>query len=324
MSGLYSTFVKEPLFNLIQLLYNLTGDTGWSIVLVAVIINLALFPLFAKSFINGQKTRLLQPDLKKIQKKYKDNPQVMYAKTREFYKKHGIKNGATFLTLIVQILLLLGLYTIIKNIVNGDVDKLPELYSWVNGEQFNHTAFGFLDIRKLPKEYKYILPVITAVLAYFQGMFTFKWGPKKKIDAIVDSRKDKKKEEGIAGQLQKSMQFQSLYILPIFFFFINVSLITGVNIYFLTSTSIGVIRQIALSLYYSSHIDKLLEEVADSDPTSRDKNTSNNIDMTADPSQITSRPNITKVIDVKAKKKTTSKSKSKNKKGNKKGMKKKK
>ena len=67
LGWLYNQIVYYPQLNLLELLYLLTNDIGWSIVILSILINLLLFPLFSKNYLNSQKLRLLQPKLKELQ-----------------------------------------------------------------------------------------------------------------------------------------------------------------------------------------------------------------------------------------------------------------
>ena len=74
--------------------------------------------------------------------------------------------------------------------------------------------------------------------------------------------------------------------MPLFLFFINYGLTTGVNLYSVTAGVLSLLRQIVITYFYRLDVPKLLEEVAESDPSSVDNIRSNNIDITADPSQM--------------------------------------
>ena len=103
LGRLYDTIIYIPQLNLLQFFYNITGDIGFSIIFLAIVVNLLMWPLFSGAYINGQKLRVLQPLLTEVREKYKDDPQTMLKEMRTFNEKHGIRNNSLFLVIIVQL-----------------------------------------------------------------------------------------------------------------------------------------------------------------------------------------------------------------------------
>ncbi|MEI6729003.1 MAG: YidC/Oxa1 family membrane protein insertase [bacterium] len=305
---LFRVVVYEPQLNLLYFFYQITGhEIGISVILLAFAVNLMILPIYAKSYINMQKTRILQPRIKEIQDTYKKDPQVLLAKMREFNIKHGISTGYVFLVLLVQLFFISGLYVVINDVVQGKT--LGGLYSlfWGVGHlaDFKNSvgeslAFGFIKIGASAKDYLWI-PVIALIFSYLYGMYTFRWAPKPvlpKPTKVVKKNSKGKDEPPLLDPeaMQKSMEFQSIYILPIFLFVIQYSLPTGLNIYFATTSFIALIRQVFLTKFYTGHTDKLLADIAESDPSSKDNNPDNNPEILADPAQIASDQPVVEVI----------------------------
>ncbi len=297
IQNVFRTVVFEPELNLLYGLFQVTGDIGISIILLALIVNLLVLPLFAKNYISLQKTKILQPKIKAIQAKYKEDPQKMLAEMKIFNQKHGIRNGYIFLVLLFQLFFMTGLFWVIQDVVNGnDVSGLYEIiwgegrtvanFKDANGQML---AFGNIDVAANVQDYLWI-PVLGLVLSYLYGMYTFRWAPKPQLPKPIEKKKKKgkKEEEKAPGvfdpeAMQKSMEFQAIYFMPLFLFFIQFSLPTGLNIYFVTTSAFSLIRQIFLTRYYASHTDKLIKDIIDSDPSMDDGNPDNNLEITGDP-----------------------------------------
>jgi YidC/Oxa1 family membrane protein insertase len=311
---LYRVLVFEPELNILYGFFQLTGDIGPSIILLALAVNLVLFPLFAKNYINLQKTRILQPQIKAIQDKYKDDPQKMLVEVRKFNKEHGVSSGSTFLVLIVQLVFISGLYLLIRDVIeDGAVAGLYSIFwgdgvttaDFVNGGE-SLQAFGFIPVNAAAREYIWI-PLTSVLLSYLYGMYTFRWSPKLDIPKPKQKKKKKKEEESALDPeaMRKTMEVQSIYVMPIFLFIIQYNLPIGLNIYFVTSSAVSLIRQIILTRYYQRHTRDLIERIVKSDPTTQDNDPSNDA------------PEITALEDTleetnqtpKAKKKTSGKSK---------------
>lgn len=306
LQDVYRVLVYRPQLNLLYFLYNLAGqDFGIAVMIVAVIVNLITLPLFAKSFINMQKRKVLTPLIQEIQTKYKSDPQKMFKKMGEFNKKHGLNNSYTMLVLFVQIFFISGLFFLIRDVVNGTIDA--RLYSIFFGDRSvtfaengdDILAFGRIPIDSPSGDY-ILIPIIVGLLSFVYGYYTSKLAPKPKLPEIKPKKKkkDKKEEEKVFDPeaMQKSMEFQMIYIMPLFLFAVQFSLSAGVSIYMATSSFLSLIRQIFLTHYYAGHTDKLLDSITTSDPQSRDDDPSNNLEITADPADIASQPKPTKVL----------------------------
>lgn len=294
---IYENLIYRPQLNLLEMFYRLTGDVGWSIILLALVVNLTLWPLFGRSYLNTQKLRLLQPQIKAIQERYKHKPQQLLAETRKFYQKHNIKNSTTFLILIFQILFATGLYRLTTALSQGR--QLVGLYTAFFGTdeaRFGDTAFGFLKIGESASNHVW-LATMAAILSYLMGMYLYRWAPKPALPVSAKVKKPKSVTKSPLPpspfdpeEFQKNLEFQSIYIYPFVIFVTNYFLTVGVAIYFVTVNALALTRQIFLVNFYRTHVDKLIEEIAASDPQQRDQDPTNNLEADLDPTIATSQP----------------------------------
>jgi membrane protein insertase Oxa1/YidC/SpoIIIJ len=263
-----------------------------------------MWPLFAQAYINGQKTKVLQPLITDIRNKYKENPQEMLRKLGEFNKKHGIRNNSIFLVLVFQLLFASGLWSMTRRIstteaVDGVV-QIPGLYVDIFGREttnFSQLAFDFINIGD-PANQHIWLPLMAAFLSFLYGYYTFRLAPKPKVLPKKKTKKKKGEEDKPAldpEALQKSMEFQTIFIIPAFMLVLNLSLTVGVNIYFTTVSLLSLIRQIFLTNYYAGHTDKLFDRITKSDPSLVDDDVSNNLEITA-PGDVTSLEPVPQVV----------------------------
>jgi YidC/Oxa1 family membrane protein insertase len=285
---LFENLVYKPQLNILQFLYNVTGDIGISIILLALIINLCLWPLFASMYVNGQKMKVLQPKLNEIREKHKDNQQELVKATLEFNKKHKINNGSIILVLIGQIFIASGLWSLTNDVSTGK--QIQGLYNFLfntDAASFSTQAFGSLAIGDSASMHIW-LPTINAVLSFLFGMYLFRWAPKPKFPTPAQpAKKDGDTKAALDPEAFLKMQeFQTIYVMPIFLFLINYRLTVGVNLYFVTVSLLSLARQIFLTNFYANHTDKLIEEIAASDPTSKDDNPGNDIEDVADANQL--------------------------------------
>ena len=87
----------------LDILYRYTGNYAWAIILFTLMTRIILFPLMRKQYHSMAKMQRIQPRLKRIQARYKDNKQEMQQKVLEIYKKEGVNPMGGCLPMIIQL-----------------------------------------------------------------------------------------------------------------------------------------------------------------------------------------------------------------------------
>ena len=152
--------IESLLHVVLELLYSITeslgcGSYGLAIILLTVIIKVALYPLTVKQVQSMKAMQELQPKMKKIQEKYKDNPQEMQRKIGEMYRDAGVNPLAGCLPLLIQMPILMGMYYALYNFDYGAVEPT------------------FLWLPSLSKpDPVYVLPVLSALTTFLQQKMT--------------------------------------------------------------------------------------------------------------------------------------------------------
>ena len=109
-----SDIIQVPFGYLMNWLYDLTTNDGVALILFALIVKLILLPATAKGKKSTMKMSRLSPRLKEIQNKYADDPQKQNAAMQALYKEEGISMGGGCLWSFVPLLILLPLYTVVR------------------------------------------------------------------------------------------------------------------------------------------------------------------------------------------------------------------
>ena len=107
------SFLTHPLFKLIQLLHGALGNFGLAILSVTVMIKLVLFPLANRSYASMAGMRKVQPKMKELQEKYKDDKAGLQQATMELYKQEKINPLMGCWPLLIQIPVFYSLYTVL-------------------------------------------------------------------------------------------------------------------------------------------------------------------------------------------------------------------
>ncbi|RKF21746.1 membrane protein insertase YidC [Altericroceibacterium spongiae] len=99
-----------PIFQLLKKLYSLVGNFGVAIILLTVIIRGLMFPVAQRQFASMAAMRAVQPKMKAIQERYKDDKQQQQQEIMKLYKEEGVNPLAGCLPLVLQIPIFFALY----------------------------------------------------------------------------------------------------------------------------------------------------------------------------------------------------------------------
>lgn len=106
-------FISVIVFWVMEKIYLVVGNWGWSIILVTVLIKLMFFPLSAKSYKSMARMRGLQPKIKALRERFSDDKQKQSQAMMELYKKEKVNPVGGCLPIIVQIPVFFALYMVL-------------------------------------------------------------------------------------------------------------------------------------------------------------------------------------------------------------------
>lgn len=121
-------FLTKPMFKLIDWLYVQVSNFGVAILIVTVIIKLVFFPLANKSYTSMSRMKLVQPQMKEIQERYKDDRAAQQKAMMELYKKEKINPLAGCLPILIQIPVFFALYKVL--FVTIEMRQAP-FFGWI-------------------------------------------------------------------------------------------------------------------------------------------------------------------------------------------------
>lgn len=189
-----------------------TGNYGWAIIVVTVIINFALFPLKFSSLRSARKMQRLQPQIKAINERYKNikindprkaeqNQEVM-----ALYKREGVNPVGGCLPMLIQLPFFYAFYRVLSIAI--ELRHAPWL--WVT------------DLSSPEALPIHLLPIILVVTQFLTQRMT--------------------PAAGVDPNQQKMMTF-----MPLFFGFIFYNLSAGLVLYYLTSNLVGIAQQLIIN-----------------------------------------------------------------------------
>lgn len=98
---------------ILEFLYSFVGNYGVAIVLFTVAVKLIMYPFTRKSFDSMGKMQAIQPEIKKIQEKYKNDSAKMNAAMAELYKREGVNPIGGCLPMLLQMPVFIAMYGLI-------------------------------------------------------------------------------------------------------------------------------------------------------------------------------------------------------------------
>jgi len=152
-AGIWDRYLVIPLSDLLDWFRNLSGNYGWSILIVTFLVRLIIFPLSWQQQKNTLAMQELQPKIMKIRKKYEKDPQKMQMETMKVFQENNVNPMAGCLPLLVQLPILIAFYQAI-----------------MRNEHIAESTFLYMELGK--PDPLFILPLLAAVTTYIQLVVT--------------------------------------------------------------------------------------------------------------------------------------------------------
>lgn len=258
---MFTTLVVQPIFNLLVLIYALLPghNFGLSIILFTVVIRLLLWPLVKKQLHQAKVMRALQPELKRIKKEAKGDRQKESLMLMELYKERGVNPFGQIGILLLQLPVLIGLYSGLSRVVNDPHAIINFAYSglqnlpWLeelsrNIKLFDSTLFGLVDLTRAASSKAGVywpamaIVFVTAVMQYYQS--------KQLMPSDKDSRKLREilRDAGAGKQADQSEVSAAVgrstrFMLPAFIFIAMVNLPSAIGLYWLVGGAVALFQQ---------------------------------------------------------------------------------
>ncbi|MEN1761989.1 membrane protein insertase YidC [Anoxynatronum sibiricum] len=153
-------YLGQLLGQLLRVIYHLVGNYGVAIILFTLLMKLLMVPLAFLQSKSTQETKLLQPKMKMIQEKYKHDQEILSQKTMELYKEQHINPFSGCLPLIIQMPIVLGLFTVLRS---------PEIYVFSATSVSTLLQTHFLWVRDLFLPDPWIFPILAGLTTFFSS-----------------------------------------------------------------------------------------------------------------------------------------------------------
>ena len=232
ISELWTSFFLQPMLNSLLWLYSVLGHNfALSITVFTIIVRLVTLPLTIPQMTSSKKMQALQPRLKELKKKHGDDKEAMTRAQMELYKEVGVNPMGGCLPMLVQFPIWIGLYqSIYQAMAVNPIQVLglsQNIYlNFPNLSQMIPLNDQFLWLNLGRPDPYYILPVLVAASMFFQ----------QKLMTMPS-----------ADPSSESMTKSMTYTMPLMFGFFSLNFSSGLSIYFIMSSLVGIAIQLGIN-----------------------------------------------------------------------------
>jgi len=239
------SFFGDTFADIIVFFYSFTHNYGIAIILMTVLIRVILYPLMQKQMVSMREMQKIQPLMKAVQDKYKNDKERLNKELMALYKEHKVNPMSGCLPLLIQMPILILLFQVLR-------EFNTKIYAVYNGNP------GFLWLKDLSLPDQLIqLPGSGIFGIQYLGIMPFLIGGSMYIQQkMTSSSGGTGKGGGSSEQTQKMMTI----MMPLMIGFMSFTLPSGLTLYWFTSTLLGIGQQYLINKKMPA-IDEIPKEV---------------------------------------------------------------
>lgn len=261
--------LQDPLAFLIRPIYNLIGNYGITLIVATILVRLLTIPLTIKSQKNTTKTQLIQPEIIKLQNKYKNDRDTLAREMQKVYKKYDVNPLGGCLPLILQMLILFGFIGVIYNPIEcilqldkasivKEMKELGQNKEWIEAvknikgqdvnicgmkgvseaiislgkEPINFNLFG-TDLAKIPSGSQNLVQWIFPALAF--------------LSTVASSLLMKKQTQTPGNEQAQGMSNVMVWMMPVMTLFFIFMMPIAMSLYWFVSTALQLLQQTVIN-----------------------------------------------------------------------------
>lgn len=282
---MFEELIVRPIFNLLVFIYALLPghNFGLALIIFTIIIRLLMWPLVKRQLHHAKAIRAMQPEIKRIKLEAKGNRQQESTLLMQLYKEKEISPFGSLGVLIIQLIVLLGLYQGLVRVIADPNAIITNSYNWLvnlpwlqqlatNIYLFDATLFGLVNLKRaaLSGDGIYwpamVLVVGSAVAQYYQSKQLMPYDKdgrtlRRILKEASASGKSADQSEVVAAT-GRSMR----YVIPVLIFVFTVGLASALALYWFVSGLVAYIQQARVL----NRDKQELQTVADKTDTTKD------------------------------------------------------
>lgn len=231
MASFFHSVLYTPIYNLLMFLTDILPgqDIGLAVVAATLIVKVILMPLSFAALRTQRAIKAIEPEMKEIREKLKDDKETQAKEMFALYKKYGVNPFAGLLTLIIQLPIVIALYWVFNNKTLLTVDA-SILYSFVPAPLAISPLFlGIFAVTGV----SITLALIAAITQFAYGWYAIP----------VPEKSTKKPGTDMQADFGRSLALQMRFMLPVFIGVAAYYTSVAIALYFITSNLVGVLQE---------------------------------------------------------------------------------
>lgn len=221
---IWSVVLYQPMLNFLVFIYIYTNNFGTAVILLTVLIKCLLNPLNKKALESQKAMAEIQPKIKEIQSRNKENPELQAKEMIALYKEKKFNPFSSIFLLLIQIPVIIALFCIFREGINIDPQMM---YSFIAFPETINPYFLGIDL-SAPN---ILIAVLAAIGQYIQAK-----------TGIVSSNKNKDSKDKTV-EATEMIQKQMVFMLPIITLFVLFALPSALGLYWLVTTMMTIYQQ---------------------------------------------------------------------------------
>jgi YidC/Oxa1 family membrane protein insertase len=283
-ASVFEVLIVKPIFNLLTFIYAILPghNFGLAIIIFTIIVRLLMWPLVKKQLHHARAMRKLQPELKRIKQAAKGDKQKESMMLMELYKERQINPFSSLGTIIIQFIILIGLYSGLRRVVVDPHAIITHSYTWVQHlgwlkslaadiNRFDASLLGFIDLKRaaLPADGGLYFPALllvlgSAIIQYYQSkqlMPSDKQGRKLR-DILREASAGKQTDQ---SEVNAAVGRSTRYFIPVMIFFFTVGLPAALSLYWFVSGLVAYLQQDRVLKQDEEELEDLAEKSTPTD-----------------------------------------------------------
>jgi YidC/Oxa1 family membrane protein insertase len=223
-------FIARPLASILSLFYDFIPSLGAAIILLTLLINTILFPLVLKQTRASRAFTALQPQIKTLQAKYKDDPKMMQQEMAALQRESGATPLGCLGPMIVQMPIWFALFRMLQK----PLDFVPVDTGLHDAIAAGDTSFLGMDLMSTASTawqtgFVAVLPYAIAIMLMIAAQYF------QQVHSQMGIQQDTSAQAQTMQKITKAM--------PVFFGFIAIQFQAGVIMYWATSNLFRLAQQ---------------------------------------------------------------------------------
>lgn len=258
---MFDNLIVQPIFNLLVFITAIIPghNFGVAIILFTILVRLIMWPLVKKQLHHASAMRKMQPEIKKLKKAANGDRKKESELMMELYKERNISPFGSLGTIIIQFIVLLGLYFALRKMVNDPQALLTFTYeplhnlAWLkelsaNISTFDETLVGIIDLTRPaigPQGFYLGAFLLVIGSAFVQFVQSSQLMPKPKDgrglkQILKDAASGKEADQ---SEVSAAVMRGTRFLIPVMILIFTIGLPAALSLYWFTGGLVAIIQQ---------------------------------------------------------------------------------